>query len=147
MLFADSSALVKLYSDEVGHEVVRAASDLVVAQLARVEIPAAIWRKQRLRHITTREAQLLTLAFETDYFGSVAGPARFVVVATTAAVLDEAARASAVHGLRAYDAVQLASALSARRADSDCDSMTVFDRGLRTAARREGLELVPPELP
>ena len=48
MVFADSSALVKLYADEPGHEQVRQPMHLVVAQLARVEVPSAIWRKQRL---------------------------------------------------------------------------------------------------
>ena len=43
-VFADSSALVKLYADEPGHEPVRALSRLVVSQLARVEVPSAIWR-------------------------------------------------------------------------------------------------------
>ena len=37
-LFADSSAIVKLYVDEDGHEAVRALSGLAVAQVTRVEV-------------------------------------------------------------------------------------------------------------
>jgi predicted nucleic acid-binding protein len=43
--FADSSALVKLYADEAGYEQVRDLVSIAVAQLARVEVPAALWRK------------------------------------------------------------------------------------------------------
>jgi predicted nucleic acid-binding protein len=46
--FADSSALVKLYADEDGYQQVRGMASIAVAQLARVEVPAALWRKQRL---------------------------------------------------------------------------------------------------
>ena len=40
--FADSSALVKLYADELGADMVRALSPLIISQLARVEVPAAL---------------------------------------------------------------------------------------------------------
>jgi predicted nucleic acid-binding protein len=50
--FADSSALVKLYADEVGHEQVRGLVSVAVAQLARVEVPAALWRKQRMGELS-----------------------------------------------------------------------------------------------
>jgi predicted nucleic acid-binding protein len=47
------------------------------------------------------------------------------------------------HRLRGADAVQLASALVAREADPDVNTMAVFDRRLRTAASTEGLALLP----
>ncbi len=48
-VFADSSALVKLYADESDHELVRRIDVLIVSQVARVEVPAALWRKQTPR--------------------------------------------------------------------------------------------------
>ena len=42
--FADSSALVKLYADEAGSSEVRGFERFVVAQIARVEVPAALWK-------------------------------------------------------------------------------------------------------
>ena len=63
-VFADSSALVELYADEPGHERVRELSTLVVLQLARVEVPCAIWRKRRLGELPPNAARLLTSAFE-----------------------------------------------------------------------------------
>lgn len=143
--FADASALVKLYVDEEGHEAVRSLADLVVAQLARVEVPAALWRKQRLGDITVDEAWLLALDFKADYSGSNATPPRFAVVRVSSELLDEAARLAAVHGLRAYDAVQLASACAARGADPECTSFAVFDGLLRSAAATEGFRLFPSD--
>lgn len=145
--FADSSALVKLYSDEPGHEHVRGLASVAVAQLARVEVPAALWRKQRLGELSADDAGLLAADFEADYFGADSEPPRFVAVATTAGILDDAARLCASHGLRAYDAVQLSSALAVRHSDQSCTAFAVFDRSLRRAAAAEGFDLVPASLP
>jgi len=138
---------VKRYSDEPGHEHVRRLVSVAVAQLARVEVPAALWRKQRLGELSADDARLLAADFEADYFGADSEPPRFAPVATTAGILDEAARLCASHGLRAYDAVQLSSALAARRADDSCTSFAAFDRSLRRAAATEGFDLVPANLP
>ena len=142
-VFADSSALVKLYADEPGHEPVRALSRLVVPQLARVEVPSAIWRKQRLGELDAGAARVLTSAFEADWSGTEEEPPRFSAVSATVAVLDGAARLCAVHGLRAYDAVQLACALAARDALPECHTVVAFDRQLRAAAAAEGFTLLP----
>jgi len=145
--FADSSALVKLYADEAGYEHVRGLVSLVVAQLARVEVPAALWRKQRMGELSASDARLLTADFEADYFGTDSEPPRFAAVAATGRLLDEAARLCASHGLRAYDAVQLSSALAVRRVDGSCRTFAAFDRSLRTAAATEGYQLLPANLP
>lgn len=116
---------------------------LIVAQIARVEVPAGIWGKTRSRDLTAGEAQILTAGFEADWFGSEEEPPRFVFVTLRAAVLDEAARLCAVHRLRANDGVQLACALAARAADPACEAMAVFDTALRAAAARQGFALIP----
>jgi predicted nucleic acid-binding protein len=144
--FADSSALVKLYADEPGYERVRALPTVVVSQLARVEVPSAIWRKQRLGELHLDAARLLTSAFEADWSGTEAGPPRFSAVAATVAVLEGAARLCAVHGLRASDAVQLACALAARDAVPECRTFAASDRQLRAAAAAEGFDLLPASL-
>lgn len=142
--FADSSALVKLYADEDGSAPIRALPELVIAQLARVEVPAAIWRKHRTGALSAADAGLLILDFEADYFGTVDSPPRFAVVAATDVVDEDAARLAGVHGLRAYDAVQLAAARAAAVADPGCRGFAAFDTLLRGAATTEGFTLVPP---
>lgn len=141
--FADSSAVVKLYADESDAEAVRSRSGLVVSQLARVEVPAALWHKQRLGELSASDARVLVTAFEADYFGTDEQPARFFVVALTAQILDHAARLVAVHGLRAYDATQLASAYAVDDAIPDGIGFLAFDKTLRAAAAAEGLAVLP----
>jgi predicted nucleic acid-binding protein len=141
--FADASALVKFYADEEGHEAVRELTAVAIAQVSRVEVPAALWRKHRLGEITPDEAQVLTSAFEADYFGANGEPPRFATVVLSPSILDQAARLCATHSLRAYDAVQLSSAIAAREADPGCASFAVNDDTLRTAAAAEGFSLIP----
>jgi uncharacterized protein len=141
--FADSSALVKLYADEPGAEVVRALSVLTVSQLARVVVPAALWRKHRIGELSDTDTALLVAAFEADFYGADGEPARFPVTDITAAVLDDAAVLVGTHGLRAYDSVQLASARRVHKALDESLVFVAFDKSLRRAAVREGLDLAP----
>lgn len=142
-VFADSSALVKLYADEEGHATIRNLGSLVVSQVARVEVPAALWRKHRMRELGPEDTQVLTAAFEADYFGTEDEEPRFAAIRILDHILDEATQLCATHSLRAYDGVQLASALAARRADAGCGGFAAFDRDLRGAAASAGFELVP----
>lgn len=143
IVFADSSALVKLYADEPDHKLIREQANLVVSALARVEVPAAIWRKHRMGELDPSDAAILVSAFEADYHGSVANPPRFGVVTATATVLEIAAQLVGVHSLRAYDAVQLASAKATAEAVPDCRTVAAFDGTLRAAAAKEGFALLP----
>ena len=142
--FFDSSALVKLYADEAYHEVVRAvAGPIVVSTLARVEVPSAIWRKQRVGDVSAEAAGILVLEFEFDWFGDDRHGPRFDAVPADIHVLDEAAGLAASHGLRAYDAVHLSTALAARRVLPECTSIAVFDVSLRAAAISQGFSPIP----
>ena len=145
-VFADSSALVKLYADETGAEEIRSLTVIAVSQLCRVEVPAALWRKQRLGELDSAAAQVLTAEFEADFYGSDNAPPRFSAVAASTEVCEDAARLCAVHGLRGYDAVQLASAVAVRSAGGGTETIAVFDRSLRQAAAAEGFALLPTEL-
>lgn len=142
-VFADSSAIVKLYVDEKGYESVRALSPLAVGQVARVEVPAAFWRKHRLGEMDASDARVLTAEFEADYYGTVKEDARFTVVGVTPGILDDAARLCGRFPLRGFDAIQLASALAARTVDPGVVAMAAFDVALRSAAATEGMALIP----
>jgi uncharacterized protein len=116
---------------------------LVISCLARVEVPAALWRKQRGGELRTDDARVLTSEFEADYFGSGTEEQRFVVMDIHSSTLEEAARLVAAHGIRAYDSIQLASAVAAREADADCGTIACFDQRLRQAAAVESFGLIP----
>lgn len=91
------------------------------------------------------DATVLTAAFESDLLDPEVP--RFPAIAVTPPILRRAARLCASHGLRAYDAVQLSSAMSARDADPACNSFACYDAGLRDAAAAHGLALFPKQAP
>lgn len=142
-MFADSSALVKLYADEPHAREVRTTGGLIAARLARVEVPAALWRKQRMGELSGGHAATLVRAFEADWLGRGPREGRFAVLALTDRMLEDAAGLCATEGLRGYDAIQLASAVAARAADPSCESLACFDQDLRDAAARRGFALCP----
>jgi len=142
-VFLDSSALVKRYADEPGSTEVRSFWNGVACAIARVEVPAAIWRKHRLAELDVRAAAVLVEQFEWEWFGDDAAAPLFAVLAVSDTVLEEAARACARHGLRAYDAMQLGAAIVAREADPTIVSFACFDRELGDAARQEAFAIVP----
>jgi predicted nucleic acid-binding protein len=140
--FADSSALVKLYADESGSDVVRNLGVLVVSALARVEVPAAIWRKVRTGELDAASAQVLVEEFEADYYGEEDQAERFVAVGVDDDLLGAAAGLAARHSLRAYDAVQLSSALAVRQSAPQCHTFAAFARHLCVAAATEGFRIL-----
>lgn len=119
---------------------------LVVSAIARVEVPAAISRKHRSGAVSADDAAVLIADIEADYYGTDTEPSRFAVMGVDDVLLAGAARICSVHGLRAYDAVQMASAMAARTAEPGCTSLAAFDTDLRAAAFLEGFELVPDRL-
>ena len=142
-LFADTSAVVKLYVPEVGAEALPVGEAMVITELTRVELPSAIWRKSRNGDLSVEDASTLVSAFELDYYGDDVDQPRFAVVRLTDPVLAEAARLVAVSDLRSSDAIQLASAVQARRVDETIASFTTFDARLRPAAAAHGFVLLP----
>lgn len=138
-VFADSSAIVKRYADEPGAVAVRDVPLLVVSALARVEVTAALWRKVRSGQLSESDAALLAEVFTAEWHTDL-----FVAVDAGTGILEEASAVVARHGLRAYDGVQLASALAARRADPGLDTVACFDVELSAAAVREGFRLLAP---
>lgn len=111
--YLDSSALVKRYARETGTTWTiglfrRAAGHrLYVARITWVEVAAALTRKRRGGHLTTSEAARALARLRRDLDG------RLRIVEITPALLTEAVSLAEKHGLRGYDAVQLAALLKA----------------------------------
>jgi predicted nucleic acid-binding protein len=111
--YLDSSALVKRYARETGTAWIiglfrRAAGHrLYVGRIAGVEVAAALTRKRRGGHLTTSEAARALNRLRRDLGG------RLRIVEITPALLTDAIGLAEKHGLRGYDAVQLAAMLAA----------------------------------
>jgi uncharacterized protein len=146
--FCDASAIVKQYVPEPGAAGVDDLGPrLIVSDLSAVEVPSAIWRKQRDGTISAEDAGLLVSAFDYDLRGSTYQLPRYATVRLSDELLDRAAELLPRHELRASDAIQLASALAARDALEFCDTFVTFDRHVRTAAAASGFFVVPAEPP
>ena len=108
----------------------------------RVEVPSAIWRKQRAGELDVAQAATLLLAFEQDLRGRSDAPARFAMAGLSEGILGDAPKLCATDGLKAYDAIQLAT-LTAVATAADVTAFACFDEQLRTSAARRGFALLP----
>lgn len=137
--YADSSALVKRYLDEDHRELITSLSAILASSLASVEVCSAIWRRQRLGELSGTDAAVLAGRARFDLTG---GDPLVIVIPPTTQVLFRAGELTGTTGLRAYDAVQLASALALRDAYPDCTTFACFDRSLSAAAAAHGFEVL-----
>ena len=114
--YADSSVLVKRHVNEIGSDWVRSLTDLatenliVTTRLSFVEICSGLNRRVRETSITALDyAQMIDDV--TNIWG-----AQYEIIELTPLVVDRAKLLLEAYPLRAYDAVQLSSALLAQDA-------------------------------
>lgn len=146
--FLDSSGLVKRYIREAGTGWVRhvcataASGGLYIAQIAGVETVAAIARRVRQGTTTPGDGAAAITALKHQLISD------YTTVAITDSLLQRAMDLSEKHGLRGYDAVQLASALQvmALRHASGLSPLVFVsaDNNLNAAATAGGLAVDDP---
>lgn len=137
--YGDSSALVKRYLDEPGSEAVDAVDGWVTSSLSAVEVSSAIWRRNRMGELSSADAGILARRAAGDLTGD---DLHTILVPPHDEVLATAVRLTATAGLRGYDAVQLATALTARDSYPDLTLFASFDEQLCGAAAAHGFELL-----
>jgi predicted nucleic acid-binding protein len=137
IVYLDTSALVKLYVAETGQELVlervRSANQIATALITYVEMFAALARLEKERRITAAGFSMLAEQFEANWTSCW-------TVELTRSVIQRAAVLARRHGLRGYDAVQLASALELRGGEAKVEFLS-FDARLNAGARREKLSV------
>jgi uncharacterized protein len=107
-LIFDASAIVKRYLKETGSgwihglAVPAAGHELFLTRIARVEIVAAVIRRGRGNVIPVAAATALIAQFRHD------AAHQYNILEVTPALLADAEQMAEAHGLRGYDAVQLA---------------------------------------
>jgi predicted nucleic acid-binding protein len=153
LYFLDSSAIVKRYFHERGHNWIETLHDpnqnhvLYIAQAALVEVVASICRKAREQDMPLEERNTTIDDFRRDVRSSY-----------SAWVVDNALYMAAgdlcrTHRLRAYDAIQLACAIAVREdalgsqppeAEPPDVIFVSADHGLLTVALAEGFNIENP---
>jgi hypothetical protein len=146
--FLDTSAVVKRYVAETGSAWVislcapAAAHTIVISQATLVEAIAAICRKARLGTISQWDRDSLINAFRRDVRRS------YSLERVTSTVYSRAGDLCRTHPLRAYDAVQLAGALTLQSKTNAFGVSAIFvraDTDLVRIAATEGLATDNPE--
>ncbi len=147
-LLFDSSALIKRYVAEQGTAWVRsisssgAGNSVVVAQITQVEIFSGVSRRKREGVILPRTVQAIRLLLDRHM------KREYLIVEVTAPLIQRAEDLLDKYPLRAYDSIQLASALIANsRLTAAGLTPLVFlsaDTRLLTAATSEGLTVDDP---
>ncbi len=153
LYFLDSSALVKRYFQEQGHEWIETLHDphqnhvLYIAQTALVEVVASICRKAREQDMALEERNTIIDDFRRDVRSS------YSVWVVDNALYIAAGDLCRTHRLRAYDAIQLACAVAVREDALGVQPPEVewpdvifisADRGLLTVALAEGFNIENP---
>jgi predicted nucleic acid-binding protein len=146
--YFDSSALVKRYAQEVGSSWVasltdpRSGNDIFTVVVSGAEIVAAVTRKTRIGLITLQDAATAIAAFKGHF------KAEYRVVLINDVIVKRAMSLAEEHGLRGYDAIQLASALTIQEElGINGVSLTAFvcaDTDLNKVAQTEGLAVENP---
>jgi uncharacterized protein len=138
ILYLDTSALVKLYVEEVHSDYVRGWVDeaeiVAACRVAYPEAVSAVSRRHRTGDIATGAFRSTLRALRRDW-------GRLAVVDFDEI---EAGRLAARHGLRGVDALHLSSAALLASSPAGPDVLFAsFDAALNRAASRERLQVLP----
>ncbi|MEN3335636.1 MAG: uncharacterized protein V7641_5001 [Blastocatellia bacterium] len=146
--FFDTSAVVKRYANETGSPWVQQITDpalshfIYIARITEVEVASAITRRLRAGSLSSSDARVGMTNFRYDFMH------QYRIVEILPVLTSRAASLVQTHGLRAYDAVQLAAALeiNADRAAVGLSAITLIsaDAVLNAAAMAEGLAVDDP---
>ena len=147
--FLDASAAVKRYAEESGSAWIRQITDpqaqntILLAEITLAEVAAALAAKQRApKGITLEEQDRVLSRFLQDC------EEHFTLLSIDRSVIDRAVDLAQRHRLRAYDAVQLATALEAtaiiQAQASPVLTFVAADGDLLTAAAAQHLAVENP---
>lgn len=147
-LFCDASAIVKRYAREVGSSWMIGLTDPVsgntifVARITEVEVVSGVTRRVREGTLSPNDGSEGTVNLRRDF------ATHYRVVEITPALIDNAVSLVQTHGLRGYDAVQLAAALEVHKDRMPLGLQPLIlcsaDRALNIAAIAEGLAVDDP---
>ena len=142
--YLDSSALVKVFFKEPGAAEVRqlmeAAHTTGTVVISRAEVVAALGKAVRRGVTPLDEALAARHRFSVEW-------TYYFRLPISDLLLERACELAWVHGLRGYDSVQLAAAVTWQATLDTPVFMATFDLRLWEAAAREGLNPYPRELP
>ncbi len=143
IVYFDASALVKRYLTEAEsanvNSLIAQAAAIGTGLISRAEVSAAIAKAARMNWLTRESALHALRSFRSEW-------PSFIGVEVSETVVVKADHLAWEHGLRGYDAVHLACALSWQEGLAETVTMATFDRDLWQAAGRDGMNIWPETL-
>lgn len=141
--FLDTSALVKRYANEKGSHWLRReikSHKIEIAQITIVEMSSAMKRKFRNREVSQIEVYRARHRFLQHVSNK-----QYRVTNLSDAIVKRAAQLAFVRDLRAYDAIQLATALvAAQSSELNRFFFITADSHLENVSIEEGLQTLNP---
>ena len=142
--YLDASALVKCYIVERGSKetiALTAECEITATSIAsRAEVAAALAKAVRAGLVKDEVARNAQRRFARDW-------PDLVRVSVTESLVERAEGLAWEHGLRGYDAVQLASALTWQESVGEEIVLATFDQQLWEASKRTGLKVWREQFP
>ncbi len=139
ILYMDTSALVKRYIDEQGSDIVvewmRQADFIGTTLITRAEMAATLTRAIRGNRVPQQETLQALQEFRSDWVNFQHVPIDNALIARADALACE-------HGLRGYDAIHLACALTWQDLLGAQVSLASFDKELLDAAQKMEMEVL-----
>ena len=140
ILFCDTSALLKLFVDEIGSDsMAKARSDseaIAVCRITWAESMAAFAQRSRVKGANQAGLAQAKSLFENTW-------SNFVISEVTQPLVEKAGMYAEAFALRGYDSVQLAAAHNLHEQFALPLTFACFDRRLNQAAKLLKLELLP----
>lgn len=137
VVYLDTSSLVKLYVEEEDSpkiaDLVRSSKVTATSLIAYTEARAAFARRFRENAFTPREYKHLLSVFDKDWDN-------YLIVRVTKELVRLAGNLAEKHGLRAFDAIHLSSAIILRAEISAPLIFSCSDRKLQKASQLEDLD-------
>lgn len=115
-IFLDTSSLFKLYLQEEGSEELdqlferQVIEQIHLSAISAIEFRSIVWRKVRMKQLSTSDAQFLLNSFAIDWPTYSVTPLNDHLLLLASQLLDKYGQ----QGLRTLDSIQLASAVSLR---------------------------------
>ncbi len=143
IVYIDASALVKRYVAEQGsQEVIQltAKAEIVATTMvSRAEVAAALARAARLGSLDHEDARRAQRRFSREWPNLARLPVTELLVSRAETLAWD-------YGLRGYDAIQLASALTWHESIGEDVLLACFDSQLWEAASKAGIQAWPEDL-
>jgi len=143
ILYLDTSALVKLYIEETGFNIVRelvnTADIVATSKISYVEASAAFVRNREENAISEKNYHQVIRDFKADWDTCY-------TIEISESILYLAGDLTDIHKIKALDAIHLASSLILSRRLQDQVVFACWDARLWKAAKKEGFEVAPDKI-